>query len=68
MKFSLNWLGEFVELPNDVERLTELLTLAGVEIEGIEARGADFDHVVVARDYRFVATSKRRSAQRLPGR
>ena len=48
MKFSLNWLGEFVELPNDVERLSELLTLAGVEIEGIETRGANFEHVVVA--------------------
>ena len=48
MKFSLNWLGEFVELPNDVGQLAELLTLAGVEIEGIENRGANFDHVVVA--------------------
>jgi phenylalanyl-tRNA synthetase beta chain len=48
MKFSLNWLHEFVELPNDVADLTELLTLAGVEIEGIEARGANFENVVVA--------------------
>ena len=48
MKFSLSWLGEFVELPNDVEPVAELLTLAGVEIEGIETRGANFGHVVVA--------------------
>ncbi len=48
MKFSLNWLAEFVELPNDIARLTDLLTLAGVEIEGIEERGANFEHVVVA--------------------
>ncbi|MBA3960773.1 MAG: phenylalanine--tRNA ligase subunit beta [Chthoniobacterales bacterium] len=48
MKFSLNWLGEFVELPNDTATLAELLTLAGVEIEGIEKRGANFEHVVVA--------------------
>lgn len=48
MKFSLNWLGEFVELPNDVVELSELLTLAGVEIEGIETRGANFPNVVVA--------------------
>ncbi len=48
MKFSLNWLGEFVELPNDTARLTHLLTLAGVEVEGIETRGANFEHVVVA--------------------
>ncbi|MEO7168082.1 MAG: phenylalanine--tRNA ligase subunit beta [Spartobacteria bacterium] len=48
MKFSLNWLAEFVELPNDVAELADLLTLAGVEIEGIEKRGANFEHVVVA--------------------
>ena len=48
MKFSLNWLGEFVELPNDVGQLSDLLTLAGVEIEGIEKRGAHFPNVVVA--------------------
>ncbi|MBA3608757.1 MAG: phenylalanine--tRNA ligase subunit beta, partial [Chthoniobacterales bacterium] len=48
MKFSLSWLSEFVELPNDVAELSDLLTLAGVEIEGIENRGANFDHVVVA--------------------
>jgi phenylalanyl-tRNA synthetase beta chain len=48
MKFSVNWLREFVELPSSVDELAELLTLAGIEIEGIEKRGANFDHVVVA--------------------
>jgi phenylalanyl-tRNA synthetase beta chain len=48
MTFSCNWLAEFVELPDDVGQLAELLTLAGVEIEGIETRGANFAHVVVA--------------------
>src|SRR5688572_23989183 len=48
MKFSVNWLREFVELPSNVEELTELLTFAGTEIEGIEKRGANFDKVVVA--------------------
>ena len=62
MKFSLNWLGEFVELPNDVERLTELLTLAGVEIEGIETRGANFEHVVVAQ---ITASTPHPNADRL---
>lgn len=49
MKVSLNWLGEFVELPADVEALTELLTRAGVEVEGVEKRGVALDKVVVAR-------------------
>jgi len=48
MKFSVNWLREFVELPPGIEALAELLTMSGVEIEATEKRGADFDHVVVA--------------------
>ena len=48
MKFSVNWLREFVELPPSIDALAELLTMSGVEIEGIQKRGADFDKVVVA--------------------
>jgi phenylalanyl-tRNA synthetase beta chain len=48
MKFSINWLREFVELPSSVDELAKLLTMAGIEIEGIETRGANFDKVVVA--------------------
>jgi phenylalanyl-tRNA synthetase beta chain len=48
MKFSVNWLREFVELPPSVDELADLLTMAGIEIEGIEKRGANFDKVVVA--------------------
>lgn len=48
MKFSINWLREFVELPSSIEALAELLTMSGVEIEAIEKRGANFDHVVIA--------------------
>jgi phenylalanyl-tRNA synthetase beta chain len=48
MKFSVNWLREFVELPPNVEQLADLLTMAGIEIETIESRGANFDQVVVA--------------------
>src|SRR5881227_833004 len=48
MKFSVNWLREFVESPPSIDALAELLTMSGVEIEAIEKRGADFDCVVVA--------------------
>src|SRR6266576_6861897 len=48
MKFSVNWLREFVELPPSSDALAELLTMSGVEIEAIEKRGADFDRVMVA--------------------
>jgi phenylalanyl-tRNA synthetase beta chain len=49
VKFSVNWLREFVELPAKVEELADLLTFAGVEIEGIEHRGTDIPNVVVGR-------------------
>src|SRR5450759_4875643 len=48
MKFSVNWLREFVDLPAKVDTLAELLTLAGVEIERIEGRGANIGNVIVA--------------------
>ena len=48
MKFSVNWLREFVELPAKVEELADLLTFAGIEIEGVDHRGTDIPNVVVA--------------------
>jgi phenylalanyl-tRNA synthetase beta chain len=62
MKFSVNWLREFVELPPSVEALADLLTLAGIEIEGTEKRGANFDNVVVAQ---ITASSQHPNADRL---
>src|SRR4051812_33242548 len=62
MKFSVNWLREFVDLPDKIEDLSELLTMAGVEIEGIEQRGAKIDHVVVAQ---IKASSQHPNADRL---
>jgi phenylalanyl-tRNA synthetase beta chain len=37
-----------VELPATTDELSDLLTFAGVEIEGVEERGGNFDNVVVA--------------------
>jgi phenylalanyl-tRNA synthetase beta chain len=48
MKFSVNWLREFVELPPSIDALAELLTMSGIEIEAVEKRGADFDPVIAA--------------------
>jgi phenylalanyl-tRNA synthetase beta chain len=62
MKFSVSWLREFVELPASIDELAELLTLAGIEIEGIEKRGANFDKVVVAQ---ITASSQHPNADRL---
>src|SRR6201982_1027763 len=62
MKFSVNWLREFVELPDDVDRLAEVLTQGGVEIEGVEKRGAKIDRVIVAQ---ITASSPHPNADRL---
>lgn len=48
MKVSLNWLKELVELPASVAELTDLLTLAGVEVEGVETTGVSIPKIVVA--------------------
>ncbi|MEK0450949.1 MAG: hypothetical protein RL088_3217 [Verrucomicrobiota bacterium] len=62
MKVSLNWLRELVELPPTVPALVDLLTMAGVEVEGIESRGADFPFVVVCQ---LVSQNKHPNADRL---
>ena len=47
MKVSLNWLRELVELPPAVPALVDLLTMAGVEVEGIETTGCSIANIVV---------------------
>ncbi len=47
MKFSVNWLREFVELPPNLDEFADLLTFAGIEIEGIKQRGVDIPNVVI---------------------
>lgn len=47
MKISLNWLREWVDTGQDVAGLSHQLTMAGLEIEGIERSGAALSGVVV---------------------
>src|SRR6202048_521228 len=62
MKFSVTWLRDFVDLPDKIDKLADLLTLAGVEIEAIEERGAKIDKVIVAQ---ITASSQHPNADRL---
>ncbi len=48
MKVSLNWLNDYVDIRTDVKDLVNLLTMAGLEVEGITSTGEGFDKVVVA--------------------
>jgi phenylalanyl-tRNA synthetase beta chain len=62
MKFSVNWLREFVDLPKDAEEIAELLTRAGVETENVETRSAKIDKVIVSQ---ITASSRHPNADRL---
>ena len=62
MKFSVNWLRDFVDLPESPEEIADLLTRAGVETENIETRGANVDRVIVAQ---ITGSSRHPNADRL---
>ena len=62
MKFSVNWLREFVDLPKDPEEIAELLTRAGIETKNIETRGAKIEKVIVSQ---VIASSRHPDADRL---
>ena len=49
MNVSLNWLSEYVEHGLSADALADLLTLSGLEIEGVERAGPTLDGVVVGR-------------------
>jgi phenylalanyl-tRNA synthetase beta chain len=48
MKVSLNWLRQYVDFNWSPEELAERLTLLGLEVEGVEKRGGEFEGIVVA--------------------
>src|SRR6516162_8292356 len=62
MKFSVNWLREFVDLPKNPGEIAELLTRAGIETKKIETRGANIENVVVSQ---ITASLRHPNADRL---
>jgi len=49
MNVSLNWLNDHLDLSNySLQQIDDLLTFAGVEVEGIEQKGVPSDKIVVA--------------------
>jgi phenylalanyl-tRNA synthetase beta chain len=49
LRVSLEWLKEYIELPEPPEQLAEALTLSGTEVERIIELGVGWEGVVVAR-------------------
>src|SRR6267378_7164441 len=62
MKFSVNWLREFVDLPKNPEEIAEVLTRSGIETKNIETRGANVEQVIVSQ---ITASSRHPNADRL---
>src|SRR6185295_515805 len=48
MKVTLNWLKQYVDFDWSAEQLAERLTMLGIEVEGIQKQGGEFEGVVVA--------------------
>lgn len=49
MNISLNWLSNYIDLEGlDTREMADMLTFAGIEVEGIQERGVATDRVVVA--------------------
>jgi phenylalanyl-tRNA synthetase beta chain len=62
MKVTLNWLKEYVEFDWSPEELSERLTMIGMEVEGMEKLGGEFEGVVVAR---ILSSEKHPNADKL---
>ena len=62
MQFSEQWLREYTNPTIDTDALSHLLTMAGLEVEGLDGVGAEFTKVVVAE---IISVEKHPDADRL---
>jgi phenylalanyl-tRNA synthetase beta chain len=62
LRVPLSWLRDYVDVDLEPERLSERLTLLGMEVKGIEHRGVDWRNVVVGE---LLAVEKHPRADRL---
>ena len=46
MKVTLNWLRQYVEFDWSPDELTERLTMLGLEVEGVQKTGGEFEGIV----------------------
>jgi phenylalanyl-tRNA synthetase beta chain len=62
MQFSEQWLREYTNPAIDTDALSHLLTMAGLEVEGLDGIGAKFTKVVIAE---IISAEKHPDADRL---
>lgn len=48
MKVPLSWLQDYIDLPDSISELCDLLTFSGLEVEGVETVGSDYEGIRVA--------------------
>jgi len=49
MLISFNWLREFVDIDHDLEKIAEILTMGGIEVEDVTKVGDKLNEVITAR-------------------
>src|SRR6476620_7063999 len=62
MKVTLNWLKQYVEFDWSAAELAERLTMLGIEVEGIQKLGGEFEGIVVAQ---VISVDKHPNADKL---
>jgi phenylalanyl-tRNA synthetase beta chain len=62
MKFSLRWLGHYIDLTVPAPQMLDKLTLAGTEVEHVSVTGVDSAHVVVGQ---ILSSTQHPNADRL---
>lgn len=70
MKLSLNWIKDYVDLPQDMDlkRLAYDLTMSTVEVEDAEDLARRFDHMIGRRGAGGLPAPERRQAEGLQDR
>ena len=67
MNISLNWLRDFIDWTGSAAELDELLTRAGIKVESIHEKGAEFPKYRRRADPRIQPASECGPPERLPG-
>lgn len=49
MEVSLNWLKDYVKIPNDIKKFCEEMTMTGTKVEGYKVLGSDIENVVIGK-------------------
>ncbi len=49
MEVSLNWLKDYVNIPEDIKTFCDAMTMTGTKVEGYKVLGSDIENVVVGK-------------------